>query len=38
VWKLGQEKMLEVYRDAKLSELRLPPDSADVVNLGTAPR
>jgi Rrf2 family protein len=38
VWKLGQEKMLEVYRDAKLSELRLPPDSADVVNLGTASR
>ena len=38
VWKLGQEKMLEVYRDAKLSELRLPPDSADVVNLGTTSR
>lgn len=34
VWRRGQEKMLEVYRDAKLSELRLPADSTDVVNLG----
>ncbi len=38
VWRLGQEKMLEVYRDAKLSELRLPADSTDVVNLGAVPR
>jgi Rrf2 family protein len=36
VWRLGQEKMLEVYREAKLSELRLPPDSADMVSLGAA--
>jgi Rrf2 family protein len=34
VWRSGQEKMLEVYRSAKLSELRLPADSADVVSLG----
>jgi len=26
VWKRGQEKMLEVYREAKLADLRLEPD------------
>ena len=26
VWKAGQERMLDVYRQAKLSELRLKPD------------
>jgi Rrf2 family protein len=32
VWRLGQEKMLEVYRQSKLSDLKLPPE--DVVQLG----
>jgi Rrf2 family protein len=32
VWRLGQEKMLEVYRQSRLSDLRLPPDG-DVVQL-----
>lgn len=36
VWRQGQEKMLEVYRQAKLEGLRLPPDP-EVVSLG-APR
>jgi len=38
VWRLGQEKMLEVYRQSKLSELRLPvaPES-EVVSLGANP-
>jgi Rrf2 family protein len=27
VWRRGQEKMLEVYREAKLSELALQPDA-----------
>ena len=29
VWKAGQERMLDVYRQAKLSELRLKPDDPD---------
>src|SRR5512147_570218 len=33
VWREGQEKMLEVYRQARLSQLRLPEDQA-VVQLG----
>jgi Rrf2 family protein len=38
VWRAGQEKMLEVYRQAKLSDLRMPAEPAlEVVNLG-APR
>ncbi len=31
VWKRGQEKMLEVYREVKLSELALKPDDAGQV-------
>jgi Rrf2 family protein len=39
VWREGQEKMLEVYRNAKLAELRLPPEAtASVVSLGGTPR
>jgi Rrf2 family protein len=34
VWRLGQEKMLEVYRKSRLSDLKLPPDG-DVVQLQT---
>ncbi len=34
VWRLGQEKMLEVYRSAKLADLRLPGDGGRVVSLG----
>jgi len=26
VWRRGQEKMLEVYRESRLSELALKPD------------
>jgi Rrf2 family protein len=33
VWREGQEKMLEVYRQARLSELRLPGDQG-IVRLG----
>ncbi|MBI5069644.1 MAG: Rrf2 family transcriptional regulator [Deltaproteobacteria bacterium] len=33
VWREGQEKMLEVYRQARLSQLRLPEDQG-VVQLG----
>ncbi len=29
VWRAGQERMLDVYRQAKLSELRLKPDDPD---------
>jgi hypothetical protein len=32
VWREGQEKMLEVYRHARLSELRLPDEP--MVSLG----
>ena len=36
VWREGQEKMLEVYRQAKLADIRLPPEP--VVNLPATPR
>jgi Rrf2 family protein len=38
VWREGQERMLEVYRQARLSDLRLPADSAEVVQLGAGAR
>lgn len=31
VWKRGQEKMLEVYREAKLADLKLEPDATGQV-------
>ena len=31
VWRRGQEKMLEVYRDAKLADLALKPDASGQV-------
>ncbi len=31
VWKRGQEKMLEVYREARLSDLKLQPDASGQV-------
>jgi Rrf2 family protein len=31
VWRLGQEKMLEVYRQSKLSDLALKPDASGQV-------
>ena len=37
VWKAGQERMLDVYRQAKLSELTLKPDDpgqASLIQLG----
>jgi len=34
VWREGQEKMLEVYRHAKLADIRLPGEPQDIVNLG----
>jgi Rrf2 family protein len=33
VWKQGQERMLDVYRQAKLSELAFKPDDAGQVGL-----
>jgi Rrf2 family protein len=33
VWKLGQEKMLDVYREAKLSSLAFKPDGEGQVGL-----
>jgi Rrf2 family protein len=33
VWKLGQEKMLDVYREAKLSSLAFKPDGDGQVGL-----
>lgn len=33
VWKAGQERMLDVYRQAKLSELTLKPDDPGQVGL-----
>jgi Rrf2 family protein len=38
VWREGQEKMLEVYRQAKLSDIRLPGNPRDLVSLGGAQR
>jgi Rrf2 family protein len=38
VWRQGQERMLEVYRQARLSGLRLPADSEEMVSLGLGAR
>ena len=38
VWREGQDKMLEVYRQRKLADIRLPGAAADFVNLGGTQR
>lgn len=38
VWREGQEKMLEVYRQRKLADIRLPGAAADFVSLGGTQR